>query len=653
EYGRERHELLGMSVSDLRAPSTRPVIADQMRDAYDSGVLFETVHVRADGTEFPVEVSSRGLDIAGERYLVSIVRDITRRTEREREREELLADLDAANSQLEGLLAIVSSAVGHVDTDEMFGAVLRSLREVLGASAALLMLRTGDGWELRARGGYETADIDAFRLGPNEGFASHVAEKGEVAWTSDVQATPAATPMHQELGVRSMLGIPLFLDGEMFGVLECTWDGERLVSDAERVMLTVAADRIMSAVVGTRTFAVTKRTATLESALADAVARLGESHVIDATMPHALEIAAQALDCDVAAFGETRDGVFTVRFGFGLGPGDVALPVTHPAGASVVDGLPVVRIGRAHGANEWLRDSFGLEEAAIVPVRARGEWAGALLFGRSKAAGGFDDLTDTFARKLSSAVALAMANAREFEQEHRIAETLQEALLTLDGSVEGIEFGVLYRSATVAARVGGDFYDVFPMPEGRVGVLIGDVSGKGLDAAVFTTLVKHTVRAFAHGSISPADIMARANDVLVASARLRDFASVLLMVVDPVSGRVAFCQAGHPPAIVRSARGVEALRCPSPVIGAFEEMEFTGCDFLLEQGDVVVLYTDGVTEARDASGRFFAEEGVVSHVSSVSDLDVRALTASLGSAVESFAGGTLVDDVAIVAFRLA
>lgn len=654
-YGRTREEMLRLTVADLRSPATRVDIGPQMREAAEKGLLFETVHVRADGSEFPVEVSSRGLEVGGHPYIMSVIRDISSRKVRESEREALLSDLNVANRQLDSMLRVISSAVGHVDTDAMFADVLRTLRAVLDADAALLLLRTHSGWEVNAQAGYDEDSAAGFKMTENMGFASMVAEKAGPLWVEDVQDTPSTIEVHARLGVRSMLGIPLYLDDRIYGVLECTWARSRLVSEAELVMLTMAADRIMGAVAGTRSYARSQRSRELEAGLADALAHLGESHVLAETMPLALETAARALGCDVAALGEYADHEFTVRYAWGSAPARVMLPDAYHHGEPSSDQLPIVRIGPSSRSAEWLRDSFGLAEGMVVPVRIRGEWVGAILFGRSEASAvrEGDDLSDGFARRLSSAVAIAMANAREFESEHRIAETLQEALLNVDGSVEGIEFGVRYRSATVAARVGGDFYDVFTMQDGRVGVLIGDVSGKGLDAAVLTTLVKHTIRAFAHWSMSPAEVLDRSNGVLVASARMRDFASATLMVLDPRSGRVVYCQAGHPPAFVRRATGgIEPLRCSSPVVGALEDIGFEESEFVVEPGDVVVLYTDGLTEARDHTGAFFSEERVVRTLESTGQLDVHELVESLGGAAEQFAGGSLADDVAVVAFRL-
>lgn len=651
-YGYSRDELLGTSIRDLRAPDTRAQLESQMATANRSGVLFETMHVRRDGATFPVEVSSRGVDIAGEQYLLSVIRDISTRRARESERDSLMRDLEAANHQLEGLLAIVSSAVGKTELEDLLGQVVAALAAVMRADASFLFVCDGKTLRLRA---VEGLDLGAggFSMGVRDGFAGQVLAAGEALWVGDVQGIDAAMDVHSRHDLRAMYGVPLFLDGSLYGVLEVAWRSERLVSESERVMLQVAADRVMAAVAGAQRFEATRRAQVLDAALSDAVARLNASHDLDRSVTDALMIASVALDLDVAAFGAYTGEVWDIQYAVGLEPTSVRLP-GHPRNTEEVgDVLPVVRVGPDTRPSEWLTGALDVAEAAIVPVQVRGEWYGAILLGRREPRGGFDDLTADFTRRFSSALSFACANASEYEAEHRIAETLQEALLTLDGRVDGVRFGHLYRSSTVSTRVGGDFYDVFHMGGDRIGMLLGDVSGKGLDAAVLTTLVKHTIRAFGHEERSPAEVVARTNRVLSAAAKLPDFASVILLSIDVPTGEVRYCCAGHPPAIVRRADGtLEQWSCGSPVIGAFPELEFTEDAVRIEPGDVVMLYTDGVTEARRPGGEFFGEARLLDFMHRTRELDVTALPDALYGEVMEFSGGRLADDVALLAFRL-
>lgn len=647
-YGWNRDELRGMNIKMLREPASREAVPLQIETAMESGILFETVHVDRDGKRFPVEVSSRGITIGGDKLVLSVIRDISARRRREKEREDLLAELEDANRHLEGLLRVVSGAVGRDDVETLLRETLSVLREVMQADAALLFRRESERWILDGSAGYP--DLEAgFSFPVGQGFASRVAEAGEALWLSNVTESDAYMEEHGRLGIRAMLGVPLYLEGELFGALECTWATDRIATDAERMMLQVAADRVMVAVSSVRRFEGTRRSRDIEKALAEAAAKLTSSHRLEEMLPETLGVMAQALGCDGAVFGSYRDGVFVVEHSVGVEVGMIPAPDHQKRMHSVAVAPPVVHLGE--GANDIaaLRDSLHWAEALITPVRVRGEWVGALLFGRRACSGGFDHVADEALVRLSRVLSLAYANARDFQMEHRIAEVLQESILRLESSVDGVRFGHRYRSSTTQSRVGGDLYDVFPMGGGLVGAFIGDVSGKGLEAAVFTTLVKQTVRAFAHEASSPAEIMSRSNSVLAGSSRMRDFASALLVVIEPESGKTVYCRAGHPPAmIVRSDGTVEQTEWGSPVIGAFADMHYEEDHFTLADGDLLVMYTDGITEARDAEEEFFGEERLVEVCRGLAGLDPDAAAGRIEDAVESFTEGRLSDDIAIL-----
>lgn len=652
-YGRSREELKSLSIVDLRAPGTQTEVGRQMQRAAGEGVLFESEHLRADGSVFPVEVSSRGVLIAGRPHLLSVIRDISARRERDAERDSLLRDLSTANERLEGLLRIVSSAIGRIDLGHLLHEVLATLRDVMGADGVMLFVVDGEVLRLEAQDGYPEEVMRGFRMSRGEGFASAVAAAGEILWSQNVVATGAEIPIHHQLGIRSMFGLPLRIDGALYGVLECTWSTERLVSETERVMLQVASDRIVAAIAGAQRFEGTSRERLLESALASAASTLAESHDVAVTAASALTTMAEALECDVACFGRYENGRFEILNAFGTDARSILLPPHQALGESgSLDAW--VTIPTEHPLSPWLLETFGVPSALVAPVKVRGGLSCAVLFGRRDPQAPIAPLEAVYCRRLADCLALAYANARDYQSEHRIAETLQEALLNLDGKVSGVRFGHLYRSSTLSTRVGGDFYDVFALGGGRVGVLVGDVSGKGLEAAVLTTIVKHTIRAFAHESRSPSDILWRSNEALAASSRLKDFASVALAVIDPADGTGAYCGAGHPPGLILREGGlVDSMSCGSPVLGAFTGLEYNECEFKIGSLDTLVLYTDGVTEARARDGEFFGDERLVEVLAASGGLGADALAGHLGSVVTEFTGGRLSDDVAIVTLSLA
>ena len=390
----------------------------------------------------------------------------------------------------------------------------------------------------------------------------------------------------------------------------------------------------------------------LNQTLNEVGARLNASFALDSVLDDVLEMACAALECDTALLGRAPLGDRRVEHAFGVDLPDEGLVLDQLLLSAMSPETPLVFASSGSPHEALLSTRLGLAEVIVAPVPALRGMGGALLFGRSHGEQRFDDQSIDFVRRLGQSLALSLANAAQFEAEHHIAETLQEALLVMPASIPGLEFSHLYRSATSTTRVGGDFFDVFTMVGGRAGVLVGDVSGKGLKAAVLTSIIKDTIKAYAHDTPSPAAAMARANVALGEAANPPTFASVFSAVVDGTQQSLTYCNAGHPPAAILAADGsVRLLEGSSPVIGAFPDVNYADCTVHLAPDETVLLYTDGVTEARDSKGTFFEEEGLLAALRSANAADVAGLPAAILDAVMKFSGGRQTDDIALLAFR--
>jgi PAS domain S-box-containing protein len=241
-----------------------------------------------------------------------------------------------------------------------------------------------------------------------------------------------------------------------------------------------------------------------------------------------------------------------------------------------------------------------------------------------------------------------------------MAEALQSSLLPpLSPIVPGLDVAVRYRASGGAGQIGGDFFDVFPLPDGAWAVLIGDVSGRGPRAAALTALARYTLRAAAIGAESPRTVLAMLNDVVrreLETAYEGDerFLTVAYLTILPNTDGLAVRIAcgGHPFPLARRAGGiVEEIRCEGDLIGAFDVHESSDEAVQLRADDVLVLVTDGVLEARHENEEF-GVDGLRS-VLSRSDLeDASSLADAIESAVLDHLGGNAQDDLAIVVLRL-
>lgn len=241
--------------------------------------------------------------------------------------------------------------------------------------------------------------------------------------------------------------------------------------------------------------------------------------------------------------------------------------------------------------------------------------------------------------------------ARLFEKQRFMFVRLQEALLDVPQQMPGVKFGHVYRSATEEAGIGGDFYDVFEAKDGGVGILIGDVCGHGLDAARLATLVKDTVHAFAHQFSAPHHVLRETNRLLL-EKKIAGFVTAFFGLLDPDTGVLVYSSAGHPPPLFADDGNVSLLQGQSTPLGVFFDARYTDGAIAMDPGQTVILYTDGVTEARRGN-EFFGDDGLIEAVRALIAWPTEKLPSLLLERALAFSGGYLHDDVALLAVSYA
>ena len=237
--------------------------------------------------------------------------------------------------------------------------------------------------------------------------------------------------------------------------------------------------------------------------------------------------------------------------------------------------------------------------------------------------------------------------ARLLEEQSYLFQRLQEALLDIPSELAGVKFGHLYRSATLRAQVGGDFYDVFAARHGRVALLIGDVSGHGVEAARIASLVKDTVHAFAHQFRRPHLVLRETNRLLV-EKKMPGFVTAFLGLLDPETGGFVYSSAGHPSPLLAMDGRIVALESVGTPLGVFEDARYRDRETAIDEGGLLLFYTDGVIEARRDDG-FFGEERLTEALARLREQPVELLPSLLLDEALRFSGGRLVDDAALLA----
>jgi serine phosphatase RsbU (regulator of sigma subunit)/anti-sigma regulatory factor (Ser/Thr protein kinase) len=251
-----------------------------------------------------------------------------------------------------------------------------------------------------------------------------------------------------------------------------------------------------------------------------------------------------------------------------------------------------------------------------VPLVSQGELIGVLNLGPRLSEQDYssDDrkLLDKLAAQAAPALRVAQlvreqkaeaATRQRFEQELEVARLIQQNFLPRElPDLPGWQVAAYYRPAR---EVGGDFYDVIPLPDGRVAFVVGDVTDKGVPAALVMSATRSVLRASAQRLVEPGAVLERVNDHLCPDMPEKMFVTCLYGVLDPISGQLRFANAGHDLPYVKTAEGVVELRARGMPLGLMPGMAYEEKEATLEPGDSVLLHSDGVVEAHDPQRDMF------------------------------------------------
>ena len=237
----------------------------------------------------------------------------------------------------------------------------------------------------------------------------------------------------------------------------------------------------------------------------------------------------------------------------------------------------------------------------------------------------------------------AQDERRELEEALRIQRKL---LPTVVPQIDGCEIATQWRPAS---GVGGDCYDLIPFENSRIAVCIADVVGKGIPAALLMSNLQASVRAFASEAAQPAELCQQVNRILCGRIAEGRFISFFYCRVDTSLGVVTYANAGHyPPVILHADGSVQRLEHGGPVLGVFNDASYDQAHVQVSSGDRLIMFTDGVTEARNSADEEFGEDRLIAAAVENRACSAPALEARLAACVSSFAGGVFEDDATLI-----
>jgi serine phosphatase RsbU (regulator of sigma subunit) len=336
----------------------------------------------------------------------------------------------------------------------------------------------------------------------------------------------------------------------------------------------------------------------------------------------------------------------------------------HPVARAIRSRVPVIahaltdadtleQIAPEHESREFFLWS-GHDSAVAIPLIARGRLLGALSFFYRRNDRRYDPESLALMSDLADRAAMALDNANMYAARTQLARTLQRSLLPESLPVlDNLALSSAYHPVGEESEVGGDFYDVFTTPTG-CWMVVGDVCGKGPEAAAVTALVRHSIRAFAFVRSSPAQVLGAVNEVMLGHELSQRFATAVVarmnLTLTPV--RAVIAGAGHPPPLLLGADG--SVDCPAVhgmMLGVRPGSNVLDLEVELEQGSTLVLYTDGLLDA-GAPRRGLTPAELCGLLADHAGAAPQLLVQKLERLALSSGAGRLRDDVAIVAARV-
>ncbi|MFF7378475.1 SpoIIE family protein phosphatase [Streptomyces massasporeus] len=581
--------------------------------------------------------------------------------------------------------------IGSPAPDDLDGLLQRTVeraRDMLDGDSAFLLLATDDETELevRASTGLPSARQRFARV-PVEAGPGRYGSARMPAVHDDLTAVPGAVPLLNSTGMRSVVTVPLKVEGRLTGSLGVAAEAPARYSNEEALRLQFAADRIALAVESARLGELERLRRGSLSFLVEASDLLAGTLDRDQTLALMAQMTVPTLAtwCAVYTIADQAsepylsyvlhedeelidgikslltkvpapDPVPTPGARVWTAPGEVAhqAALRSSMRSLGLSGSPTRQVTPGIGPTLATASAVG-GETVVLPLVARNRVIGMLTLGKPTDEHFRQEILE-LAEDLSRRAALALDNARLYSERTAISQSLQRSLLPPElPLIDGVEVEVIYRAAGEGNEVGGDFYDVFPIRDGAYGFAIGDVCGTGPNAAAVTGLARHALRLLAREGLSGPMVLERLNSAILDEGARSRFLTLLYGEMRPQedgSAELKVVCAGHPlPLRLRQDGSVEPAAEPQPLLGVIEDLELYEQTVTLDPGDVLLCVTDGVTERREGA-RMLGDDGLADVLTTCTGLTAGAVAARIMRAVERFASDAPSDDMAILAMRV-
>ncbi|MCD9879662.1 SpoIIE family protein phosphatase [Streptomyces guryensis] len=690
-FGYPAEQVIGKPLTDLAAWPHTPGTSTGIAEALQLSRWEGSYGIRgANGRVTPVYASHlRVRDTGGEPSTVCLlVRDHERAVLQTPMRIPASDASPTADGQSTDPFEVFIGSPAPDDLDGLLQRTVERARDMLDADSAFLLLATDDETELevRASTGLPSARQRFARV-PVEAGPGRYGSARMPAVHDDLTAVPGAVPLLRGTGMRSVVTVPLKVEGRLTGSLGVAAESPGRYSNEEALRLQFAADRIALAVESARLGELERLRRGSLSFLVEASDLLAGTLDRDQTLALMAQMTVPTLAtwCAVYTIADQAsepylsyvlhedeelidgiksllskvpppDPVPTPGARVWSAPGEVAhqAALRSSMRSLGLSGGPTRQIASGIGPTLATASAVG-GETVVLPLVARNRVIGMLTLGKPTDEHFRQEILE-LAEDLSRRAALALDNARLYSERTAISQALQRSLLPPElPEIGGVEVEVIYRAAGEGNEVGGDFYDLFPISDGAYGFAIGDVCGTGPNAAAVTGLARHALRLLAREGLSGPAVLERLNSAILDEGARSRFLTLLYGELRPQedgSAELKVVCAGHPlPLRLRQDGTVEPAAEPQPLLGVMDDLELYEQTVTLDPGDVLLCVTDGVTERREGT-RMLGDDGLTDVLTTCTGLTAGAVAARIMRAVERFASDAPSDDMAILAMRV-
>ncbi|MFG3282342.1 SpoIIE family protein phosphatase [Streptomyces sp. NPDC048111] len=687
-FGYPAEQVTGKALTDFAAWPHTPGTSTGIVEALQLSRWEGTYGIRgADGRTVPVYASHlRVRDTEGEPSTVCLlVRDDERAVLQTPTRQPAADPAALGENRNVDPFEVFIGSPAPDDLDGLLQRTVERARDMLDGDSAFLLLATDDETELevRATTGLPSARQRFARV-PVEAGTGRYGSARMPAVHEDLAAVPGAVPLLDSTGMRSVVTVPLKVEGRLTGSLGVAAESPGRYSNEEALRLQFAADRIALAVESARLGELERLRRGSLSFLVEASDLLAGTLDRDQTLALMAQMTVPTLATWCAVYTiadqasepylsyvlhedeERIDGLKALLSKINP-PEPVPTPGARvwnaPGEAAHQAALRVSmrdfgRSGGPHtgGLGSTLSTAAAVGgETVVLPLVARNRVIGMLTLGKPSDDHFRQEILE-LAEDLSRRAALALDNARLYSERMAISRSLQRSLLPPGlPQIPGVEVEVIYRAAGEGNEVGGDFYDLFPIRDGAYGFAIGDVCGTGPEAAAVTGLARHALRLLAREGFGGPAVLERLNAAILDEGARSRFLTLLYGELWPQEDGSAILKivcAGHPlPLRLRQDGTVEPAADPQPLLGVMDDLELYEQTITLDPGDVLLCVTDGITERREGT-RMLGDDGLTDVLATCTGLTAGAVAARVLRAVERFAAEPASDDMAILSMRI-